>query len=106
MIIVLIIKEKAVIQGIGLMESLWKVVEAITNTCLSLSVRLNSVLYGFCTGRGTGTVILELKLAQELSSMYQYPLFLFLLDLRMDYDTIDCGRLLTIMEGYNAIPCM
>ena len=53
-----------------------------------------------------GTAILELKLAQELASMDQDPLFLVFLDLKRSYDTVDCGRLLTILGGYGSSPCM
>ena len=61
------------------MESLWKVVEAIIDTRLRASVRLHNVLYELSSGRGTGTAILELNLAQELDSVNQDPLFLVFL---------------------------
>ena len=78
----------------------------ITNTRLRASVRLHEVLHGFHAGRWMGTAILELKLAQELASVDQDPLFLVFLDLKRSYDTVDCGRLLTTLEGYGAVPCM
>ena len=43
----------------------------------------------FCAGKGAGTAILELKLAQELASVDQDPLLLVLLDLRKAYDNLD-----------------
>ena len=72
--------------------------EAIIGTCLRASVYLHNVLHGLREGRGTGTVILELKLDQELDSMDQEPLVLVFLDLRNAYDTVDCGRLLMTLE--------
>ena len=49
-----------------------------------------------------GTIALELKLAQELSSINQDPLFLVILDLRKSYDTLDRGHLFTTLEGYSS----
>ena len=48
-ILVLIPKGNADTRGIGLMESLWKVVEAIIDTHLMESVRLHDVPHRFCT---------------------------------------------------------
>ena len=56
--------------------------EALINTCLRASLQIHNVFYGFRTGRGIETAIMELKLTQELSSIDQYPLFLVFLDLR------------------------
>ena len=63
-------------QGIGIPEFLWKVVEAIIDTRIKMSVIFHDVLHGFCACRGTGTAIIELKMSQELASIYQEPLFL------------------------------
>ena len=48
---------------------------------------------------------MELKLAQDLTSIYQDPLLLVLLDLRKAYDTVDRERLLITLEGYGTGPC-
>ena len=48
---VLILKENMDTWGIGLLESLWKVVEAIIDTRLRSSVHLHNVPHGFHTGR-------------------------------------------------------
>ena len=48
--------------------------------------------------------ILELMLAQELVIVDQDPLFLVLLDLRKDYDTVYCGRLMETLERYGTKP--
>ena len=63
-ILVLIPKETTNTRGISLLETLWKVVGALINTCLSASLHMHDVLHGFREGRGTGTAIMELKLAQ------------------------------------------
>ena len=44
------------------------------------SARLYGVIHGFRTWRIWGTDILELNMAQELSIVYQDPMFLVLLD--------------------------
>ena len=73
--------------------------EATIDTHVRESIRLHDVLHGFHAGRGMGMVILELKLAQELYSVYQDPLLLILLDLKKAYNTIYCGHFLISMEG-------
>ena len=80
-ILVLTPKGNTDTRGIGLLESLWKVVEVIIDTCLRASVRLQNVLHGLRAGRGTGTNTLELNLAKELVSVDQDPPFLVFLDL-------------------------
>ena len=81
-ILVLITKGTTDTRGIGLLETLWNVVEVMINTRLRASLQIHNVFYGFRTGRGIGTAIMELKLTQELSSIDQDPLFLVFLDLR------------------------
>ena len=51
-----------------------------------------------------GTAILGLKLAQNLTSVDQDPMFLFFLDLKKAYNTVDFGRLLTTLDGYSVAP--
>ena len=99
MVIVLIPNGKNDTQSIGLLEFLWKVVEAIIETCLRVSVCLHDILHGFHEGRGTGMAILELNLVQELSSIYQAPHFLVLLDIQKSYGTVNWCRLLMTLEG-------
>ena len=81
-------------------------VEAIIDTHLRASISFHDVFHGFHTGRGMGTVILELKLAWELSRVNQDPLFLVFMDLRNSYNTVERGSLLTALEEYCAGPNM
>ena len=50
--------------GIGLLESLWNLVEEIIDTCLRESFHLHDSLHGLSAERGTVSSILELNLAQ------------------------------------------
>ena len=63
MILFLISKENMDTRGIGLLESLWKVVEELIDTRPRASFRLHNVLHWFHAGRRMGTAILELNLA-------------------------------------------
>ena len=63
-------------------------------------------LDGFRSGRGTGTAIMELKLAQDLASIDQDPLFLVFLDILKAYDTVDQDRLIITLKGYGSGPRM
>ena len=106
MILVLIPKGNINTLGIGLLDTLWNMVETIVDTCLRESISFHYVLYGFCAGRVTRAAIIELKLAQELASVYHDPLFLGFWNLRKSYDTVDRDRLLRTPEGYGAGPHM
>ena len=99
MILVLTPKGNTNTRGINLLKTLWKLVEATIDTRMRASIRFHKFFHGLCTGRGTGKAILELKLAQELASVDQDPLFLVFLDLLKAYDTVDWVRLLTTLEG-------
>ena len=80
--------------ALGLMEVVWKMVESVIDTRIETVVYFHDFLHGFRSGRGTGNAIMEIKLAQELASLDQYPLFRVLLDLRKAYENLDHGRLL------------
>ena len=69
------------------------------DTWIKLVAQLHCVMHGFCSGRGTGTAIMELKLAQELVSVDQDPLLLVFLDLRNSYYNLEWGRLLQTLGG-------
>ena len=93
-ILVLIHKGNTDTQGVGLLEYLWEVVEAIIDTHLRSSVLRHDVLHGFRAERVTGTAILYLNLTQEFSSIDQDPLLRVFLDLQKSYNNVDWGLLL------------
>ena len=53
--------------------------EAIIDACIKTVVMFHGVLHRFCSSRGTGTAIMEIKIAQELVSIGQDLLLLVFL---------------------------
>ena len=53
----------------GLLETLWKVVEALIYIRLRSSIHFRDVLQGFQDRRGVGAAVIELKLAQDIASV-------------------------------------
>ena len=49
---------------------------------------------------------MDIKLAQDLARIYQEPIFLVFLDLPKDYDNLDGGCIIQILERYGAGPKM
>ena len=93
-------------RGIGLLETIWKVVEALIHTHLRASLQFHDVLHGFQDGRWTGTSTMYLKLAQEIPSIDHNPLLLVFLELQNNYETMERDPLIQILEGYGAGYCM
>ena len=100
----LIPKKTTVTRGIGLMETLRKVVETLIDTFLCNNLQMHNPLHGFRSGIGTRMAIMELKISQELASIDQDPLFLVFLELQKAYDTVEQDILITTLEGYGAGP--
>jgi hypothetical protein len=82
--------------GIGLLEPIWKVVERIMDQRLN-PLPLHEAPHGCCNGRGTGTAILEAKLAQQLAHLKQEPFHGVFLDLKKAFDAMDRERCLLIL---------
>jgi hypothetical protein len=80
LVIVLLPKGGGDYWGIGLLEPLWKVVEALMDKRF-LAIKLHNCLHGFRAGRGMGTATIEVKLVQQS-----------FLNLRKAYDAMDRGR--------------
>ena len=93
-------------RGIDLVEIMWKAIYGIINRQILSSIQFHDALYGFCTGRETGTATLEAKLIQQLIAMRETVLHYILLDLRNTYDALDRYRCIDIMAGYRVVPSM
>ena len=91
---------------IGLLETLGKVVEVLIDTRLCASLQFYGILHRFWAVRGTGTAIMDLNISQYLTRVYHNPLFMVFLYLRKAYYTVYRYRLIQILEGYGAGPCL
>jgi hypothetical protein len=92
-------------RGIGLLEPIWKVLERIMDLRLGM-IDLHDALHGCCAHRGTGTMVIEAKLAQQLAYLELQPFYGVFLDLRKAFDAVDRDRCLLLLEGYGAGPRM
>ena len=102
-IVVLIPKGGGDYRGIGLLEPIWKVIERIIDHRLD-AFELHDSLHGCRHKRGTGTAIIEAKLAQQLAHIELKPFYGVFLDLRKAFDAMDRDRCILILEGYGAGP--
>jgi hypothetical protein len=90
-IVVLIPKGGGNYQGIGLLEPMWKVCKQVMDTRLN-GIPLHKSLHGCHNGRGTGTAVMEAKLAQQLAHLEQVPFYGIFLDLKKGFDSMDHER--------------
>ena len=97
-------KGKKDYRGIGLVEVMWKVVAAILNRRLTVSITFHDFLCGFWAVRGTGTATLETKLLQQLAALREDILYMIFLDLHKAHGALDRSRCLEILEGYGVGP--
>ena len=67
--------------GIGLVETMWKLVAEILNWRFTASITFHDFFHGFWVGHGTGTATLEAKLLQQLAALREEVLYAIFLDL-------------------------
>ena len=67
---------------------------------------LHDSLHGCLKHRGTGTVIIEAKLAQQLAHLEQAPFYGVFIDLRKAFNAMDQERCLEILEMHGVGPNM
>ncbi len=87
------------------MEPIWKCIERVINHWLD-SIELHDSLHGCRNKRGTGTAIIEAKLAHQLLYLELKPFYGVFLDLRKALDAMDWERCIMLLEGYGAGPWM
>jgi len=89
---------------IGLLEVVWKLMEAIIDTRVKEVIEFHDCLHGFRSGRGTDISIIEAKLIQQLAAIAGEALFECFIDLRQAFDSVDHEASLTILEDRGAGP--
>jgi hypothetical protein len=104
-IVVLIPKGGGDYRGIGLLKPIWKVLERVMDRRLD-TIEPHDCLHGCRAHRGTGTGVIETKLAQQLSYLELKPFYGVFLDLRKAFDSMDRECCILILEGYGAGPRM
>ena len=104
MAVFLIPKGKKYCRGIGLVEVMWKVVEAILNCRFTASITYHDFLRRFRAGCGTGTATLEAKILQQLAALREEVLYVIFLHLHKAYVALDRSRCLEILEGNGVGP--
>ena len=70
------------------------------------NINLHDSLHGCLSGRGTGTGIVEAKLAQQLAHLEQTPFFGVFIDVKKAFDAMDQGRCLAIVALHGVGPQM
>jgi hypothetical protein len=103
-ILAVIPKPQGGVRGIGILEALWKLIEAIIDTRIQSNIQFHDILHGFRKSRGTSTAIIEAKLHQELAHIKRKTLFQVFLDLKKAYDTLHRGRALDTLQAYGVGP--
>ncbi len=91
--------------GIGLLEPIWKCIEQVIDHQLD-AINLHDSLHGCRHNRGTGTAIIEAKLAQQLSYLELRPFYSVFLDLQKAFDAMDREQCIMVLEGYGPGPRM
>ncbi len=104
-IVVLILKGGGYYRRIGLLEPVWKCIERVIDHQLE-AIDLHDSLHGCCNNRGTGTAIIEVKLAQQLSYLELKPFYGVFIDLWKAFDAMDWEQCIMVLEGYGAGPLM
>ena len=84
-IVVLIPKDGGDYRVIRLLEPIWKVLERIVD-CRLAAIELHDCLHGCRAKRGTGTAVIEAKMAQQLSYLELKPFYGVFLDLKNAFD--------------------
>ena len=87
------------------MEPMWKVCEHIMDKRLNV-IDLHESLHRCLDRRGTGTAVIEAKLAQHLAHLEQVPFYGLFLDLKKAFNAMDWERCVMILEGYGTGPNM
>ena len=96
--------DKGGVRGIGLLETIHKLVSQIINIRLAEAVEFVDEVHGFRKKRGTFTAIGERKIGMQQAICDSKPLYQIYLDLKKAYDSVDRERILKLLEKYKVGP--
>jgi hypothetical protein len=90
-------------RGIGLLESVWKLILSILDARMKDIVEFNNAIHGFRQERGTGTAVLHNKLGIQLAIRRKDTVVQLYLDLTKAYNTLDRGCALAILRDFTRL---
>ena len=102
--VVLILKGRWYLRGIGLVEVLWKMVKGILNWIFTTDIGFHDTLHGFMVGREVSTASIETKLLQNMTTTSEAFLYEIILDLQKALNALNKDPLLQILPGYGVGP--
>jgi len=100
-ILVLIPKsEPGKVRGIGLLESLWKLITTIIHCRLMKGITFHPDMHGFLPKKGCSTACMEAKLQMQHLYCTGQPLYQIFIDVSKAYDGLDRDRTLQLLKEY------
>jgi Reverse transcriptase (RNA-dependent DNA polymerase) len=102
--LVLLPKPDGGVRGIGLLETIWKIISIIIKDRLVDSNTCDDSLHGFLPTRGTSTAIIEAKLKLDTTIATGTTSFQVFMDLSKAYDSVSREKLLLLLTQYGVGP--
>ena len=96
--------DKGGVRGIGLLESIHKLISQIINIRMGNTIKFCEEVHGFRRRRGCFTAIGETKLKMQISACQSDTIYQIYLDLRKAYDFIARNRVMKLLEKYKVGP--
>ena len=96
--------DKGGVRGIGLLESIHKLISQIINIRMGNTIDFCEEVHGFRRRRGCHTAIGETKIKMQIAASESDTIYQIYLDLRKAYDSIARNRVLKLLEKYKVGP--
>jgi Reverse transcriptase (RNA-dependent DNA polymerase) len=88
------------VQGIGLLETVWKIISIIIKDRITEHIHFDDSLHGFLPTRGTSMAIIDAKLRLDTHIATGQTLHHVFIDISKAYDSVSRAKLLHIMQQY------
>jgi Reverse transcriptase (RNA-dependent DNA polymerase) len=92
------------VRGIGLLETIWKIIAIIIKDRLVDTSEFDDSLHGFLPRRGTATAIIEAKLKLDTTIATGTTIYQVFMDLSKAYDSVSREKLLSLLSQYRVGP--